>query len=444
MTFRFFWIVATALGFASHASLGNSSPASRGPLIDNRISVSHVSGLYPDWGSEYLIKGADTALGLGFQGIEIYMNPQICWTPHNHDPKDPSGGSRVKLGIYQTRDWCFDKQRELNMTQLDPSINNLTDLARHPRYQAVFNRPFRNYLLTVDPVGFGRTEYSACTPRKGAWDISRLEWHAASNWNIPGPTFTGEQLGNTYQEFYDLTRYLIDKYRGTNKTFILQTVNEMDWTLLPADNRGYPDPKKNPLLDRVKNAVSYWNTIQSAIDAARRDSAPFAGVGVYQGCEINHILKVLKKQGKAAVSELVPQTNCDLYGYSAYDTGFGDAATFIGALDYIEQQARITGARSVEPFSRKRVYISELGYKERSNKVFRLQNMLRNIQKALSWGVPIVNLWTLFDNECDQINPKLSQCRSGYWMIKPNETRNAELGIRSEQYNKILKKFQNK
>jgi hypothetical protein len=384
-----------------------------------------------------LIKGADTALDLGFQGIEIYMNPQICWTPHRHDLP---GTGRLKLGIYQTRDWCFDKQRELNMTQLDPSINNLTDLARHPRYQAVFAKDFRNYLLTVDPVGFGRTEYSACTARTGAWDITGLEWNAASNWNISGPLFTAGQLDNTYREFYDLTRYLIDKYRGSNKNFILQTVNEMDWTLLPPDSLGFPDKKKDPVERRLDNAVSYWNTIQDAIDAARRDASP-VGVGVFQGCEINHVLKVLQGHGEAAVSKLVPRTRCDLYGYSAYDTGFGKASTFIKALNYIEEKARKGDARSVEPFSKKRVYISELGYREKSNQFFRLTNMVKNMDEALKWGVPVINLWTLFDNECDQMNPTLSQCRSGYWMIKPNESQKAELGKPSEQYNQVLKKF---
>jgi len=425
----FFWIFVPGLTWAD-------TP----PLLDTRISVSHASGLYPKWGEDYLVRGATTAENLGFQAIEIYMNPQICWTPHNHNLSDPNGGGRLKLGIYQTRDWCSDKERELNMTQLDRNIRSLTDLAAHPRYQEVFSKPFSTFIIDVDPVDFGQTEYAACSIRPGAWDITLLDWSVASNWNLSGPTFTPGQLQRTYKEFYDLTKYLLYKYRETEKTFILQTVNEMDWAILPFDKNGFPDATKAPLPDRVQNAILYWNTVQDAIDQARNESALYSGVGVYQGCEINHVSKVIKG-GKAAVSEIVPNTRCDLYGYSAYDTGFGPKADFANALNYIESKANASGRRSVAPFSSKRVYISELGWNEISGGTPKLNQMLINVQRALDWGVPIVNLWTLFDNECDQMYPKLSQCRSGYWMVKPNDREQTELGELSTQYNRVLKNY---
>jgi hypothetical protein len=64
--------------------------------------------------------------------------------------------------------------------------------------------------------------------------------------------------------------------------------------------------------------------------------------------------------------------------------------------------------------------------------------MMNNIDSALAWGVPIVNLWTFYDNTCRLMYPSAKDQKNrcdGYWMIKPD-------GSLSQQYTLLKEKYE--
>lgn len=301
--------------------------------LDHRLSVSHISGIYPlITNGTYLEYGAQDALHLGFQNIEIYLHPTVCY-PRTGLPK----------GIYQNIEsipelnWCsntdygngaYDYQLKNEYRSLERLVSN------NIHYQRALNLPFRTFFLTVDPINYGVAAYSIATGSPAE--------------------FTQAQFDAQYEEMYNLTVYLLHNYKNTGKIFILQTNNEADWAIVNA--------KGKQVNISIKNTINLWNNAQNAINDAKHNY-PTSGVKVYQGCEVNKVLKAINK-GKTATNNVVPATYCDLYGYSAYDTIWPlnanyNSKNFLKALQYLEKKARPS-----QDFGEKNIYISEFGFRE--------------------------------------------------------------------------------
>jgi len=164
-----------------------------------------------------------------------------------------------------------------------------------------------------------------------------------------------QSLKNIYDEFYSITKDILTKQKGTGKTFIIQSENEMDWSMLgTADLSNNPEPTDLT----IQNAITFWNTIQKAIDDAKKDNI-VQGVYVYHGCEVNMVKRAMEGK-KTATNNVIPYTHCDLYGYSAYDTMLADdnMSTFLAALNYLSNKSN--GSSSLErkiSISAKRVFL---------------------------------------------------------------------------------------
>ena len=92
-------------------------------------------------------------------------------------------------------------------------------------------------------------------------------------------------------------------------------------------------------------------------------------------------------------SHVLPQTRCDLYSYSAYDTCV-DGKRFRAALDYLA--ARCPDSPT---FGAKNVYIGEFGIPENEHgTTASLAATRRTAQEALAWGCPYIVYWQLYDN----------------------------------------------
>lgn len=60
--------------------------------------------------------------------------------------------------------------------------------------------------------------------------------------------------------------------------------------------------------------------------------------------------------------------------------------------------------------------------------------MAQHIQTAMNWGVPYINIWTLYDNECKTFNPTSDSECPGFFMRKPS-------GAVSQSYLKLRTNF---
>jgi len=221
-------------------------------------------------------------------------------------------------------------------------------------------------------------------------------------------------LKNIYDEFYSITKDILTKQKGTGKTFIIQSENEMDWSMLgTADLSNNPEPTDLT----IQNAITFWNTIQKAIDDAKKDNI-VQGVYVYHGCEVNMVKRAMEGK-KTATNNVIPYTHCDLYGYSAYDTMLADdnMSTFLAALNYLSNKSN--GSSS---FGKKNIYISEAGIPANEigwGEPKSVSTISRAVKTAFDFGIPYFNYWQLYDNECSVYNPVNEQCR-GFWIRKPS------------------------
>lgn len=331
------------------------------------IGCTHTAGKYCLTDKDYLNEGADTILACGMRIIKVYLFEPQAFYPFNSD-------------------W--------------PRLETLVEIARHPYYQALFDKPFHTYFLT------------AYTPGKDAhyWRSGISETRARQE----------------EQQFHDLTRYLLTRYRGTGKTFILQHW-EGDWAVRLKVSRS---PEYDPGPEAIGNMIRWLNLRQAGVERARR-AVPDSDVKVYHACEVNRILFAM--EGRPSVTtDVLPHTRCDLYSYSAYDTiglmskePANGVKLFREALDFLA-----TYAPDNALFGDRNIYIGEYGWpsvqseQDPEASVETSMNVLRlTTETALDWGCRYLIYWQVYDNECraEGTRPTNADTR-GFYLIKPDGT----------------------
>jgi hypothetical protein len=265
----------------------------------------------------------------------------------------------------------------------NPEIKTLKDLfALEPSYQAVLSMPFDYYLVWAYPLGTAKS----C---REAW--------------------TEEDRRREYDEMYGLTRYLLEKFSGTNKTFLLGHW-EGDWVLLG----GY-DINAEPKPESVTGMINWLNLRQKAVDDALRDTSHH-GVHVFHYTEVNLVQKAIA--GRTSVcNSVLPHTNVDMVSYSSYDSlDLSKGAPAMRerlktALDYV---AAKLPEKELE-WNVPRVFIGEYGFPIRQVQTpeAQKQDAREVIRAGLEWGCPFILYWEMYDNEMEEGSEKTS----GFWMI---------------------------
>lgn len=363
-------------GGAFAAEQAQSGPAATQPAWTHwpaaeRIGCTHVAGRYNFTDKDFLNEGADRILESGMRVIKVYLNSPDKNYPFNSD-------------------W--------------PAFRTTVQMARHPYYRALFDKPFKTFIMTT----YSRPSGPVAEWRKG---------------------FTDRDCDQARRAFSELTQYLMRTYRGTGKTFVLQHW-EGDWAVRGNFSK---EPKDDPSEQAIEGMVRWLNARQDGVNqgrAAVRDS----DVKVYHACEVN--LVDLAMQGRPTVTNnVVPRTYCDLYSYSAYDTIHWATADiekgrelFRKALDYLAAKAPDSPA-----FGDKNVYVGEFGWPEVVSKqdpttsTAAAMNVIRmSVETALAWGCPYVVYWQVYDNESRVTDrrPTNDQVR-GFYLIKPDGQRAA-------------------
>lgn len=202
-----------------------------------------------------------------------------------------------------------------------------------------------------------------------------------------------------YDEMYALTAWLLERYSGTGKVFMLGNW-EGDWLLLGRQNR-----EVDPSPAAVDGMIAWMKIRQLAVDNAKA-AVPHKDVEVYHYIEANLVKKGM--QGRASIAHSVlPEVDVDLVSYSAYEAikqsqkpdleSIRQPLTQI--LAYLEGQMR---PKPGLPFAR-RVFIGEYGYHaDRTKPLTVKQQYMKSrfvMQVALELDLPFALIWQMYNNE---------------------------------------------
>ncbi len=202
-----------------------------------------------------------------------------------------------------------------------------------------------------------------------------------------------------YDEMYALTAWLLERYSGTGKVFMLGNW-EGDWLLLGRQNR-----EADPSLTAVEGMIAWMKIRQLAVDNARA-AVPHKDVEVYHYIEVNLVRKAM--QGRASIAlSVLPEANPDLVSYSAYEAIKQSPTPDLMAirqpleqiLAYLEGQLP---SKAGLPFKR-RVFIGEYGYHADKSKPLTVKQQYMKsrfvMQSAVALDLPFALIWQMYNNE---------------------------------------------
>jgi len=345
---------------AADTSSGQS-PEKKRPLADV-LGVTHVAGRYHLTDKDFLNEGADQILALGSRVIKVWFYGK------RHEHPD---------SVYPyNSDW--------------PKVESLAEGARSPYFQKLFSKPFTTYILVVTALGRQDNYW-----RNGV---------------------TQEQKQDEQRQFYELTRFLLKTYKGTNKTFILQHW-EGDWMI-----RGSVDGKIDPSPIAIQGMIDWLNARQAGVNQARKEIGQ-DGVRVYHAAEVNRVVSSMKDGKVNVVNAVLPHTRLDLVSYSAWDSAlehYQKPQVLREALDFIA-----ANMADSNDFGNKNVYLGEFGIPENLYTLEQIQKTIPNaVQTALAWGCPYIVYWQLYCNELkdDKEKPPVrsNDAVRGFWLIRPD------------------------
>lgn len=225
-----------------------------------------------------------------------------------------------------------------------------------------------------------------------AWvhSYSGAEWHDG---------ITLAEARQLYDEMYAMTAWLLKRYSGTGKMFMLGNW-EGDWQLLGRQKRdAEPTPKA------ITGMIALLKIRQLAIDTAKAQ-IPHQNVEVYHYLEVNLVRKAMAGQPSVAHSVL-PAVDVDLVSYSSYEAIKQSPKPDLEAirqpltetLAYLEAQMR---PKAGLPFTR-RVFIGEYGYHaDRSKPLTVEQQFMKSrfvMQSAIGLDLPFALIWQMYNNE---------------------------------------------
>lgn len=202
-----------------------------------------------------------------------------------------------------------------------------------------------------------------------------------------------------YDEMYELAAWLLTRYSGTGKVFMLGNW-EGDWLL-----NGRRGRDATPPIEAVDGMIDWLNIRQKAIDDAKAAIA-HEDVELYHYVEVNLVKRGM--EGKRSIAHSVlPKVNVDLVSYSSYEAIKQSQKPDIASIrepltqivDYLEGQLQ---PKAGLPFNR-RVFIGEYGYHaDRTKPLTVKQQFMKSryvMQVAIELDLPFALIWQMYNNE---------------------------------------------
>jgi hypothetical protein len=282
---------------------------------------------------------------------------------------------------------------------LNEDIKSCTDLiTKEPSYKQVFEMPFKYYFFWAYPV----------VP---------IKWEDG---------LTRDEKQKLYDEFYELSCYLLTHFNGSGKVFFLGNW-EGDWSLM-----GLPYvASREPNSIAISSMIEWLNVRQQAVNDARK-KIKHKNVNIYHYVEVNLVKKGMKGE-VSLTTHVLPKTDVDFVSYSCYeclDVVYRKCSQTVGAIDantIAEMQNTLRQALSFiekkhkgSKSGQKRVFIGEYGFPLKLAKTEERQDVLSRVfmQTMIEWGSPFIFCWQLYENEYENGAPV------GWAMIDENGHKN--------------------
>ena len=325
--------------------------------IQNIFGASHIAGWYNFTNRPYLLEGLDYYQNFGATSIKTTLTAingkMFSAYPFNHT-------------------W--------------PNFQTIEQVAQHEFVDSLFQRTH------IKTHTFWTT-----TKNKGDWK--------------EGPDFLHDSYMNEEQQFYDLTRHLLQTYGSMDKTFVYQNW-EGDWMLRGQGVLWEQNPSLIPdNLDwDIEGMARLFRARQRGTERARNEF-PDAVAKVYHGIEFNKLWwndnntrkTMMDSNTPCVIADVVSKARIDLSSWSAYDASWSNSANPHGhAMWRGLQIARyFTTETGAIPFSFP-VQIGEFAINENPPyNVNNTQSVIENrygryIGVALGLDIPNFYLWNLY------------------------------------------------
>ncbi len=361
------WKALLTLGLLVAPTLQQRGPAFARSNQDT-LGIAHVGGDYRLTEEPFLIEGAKLIQNLNTKTVFVYLTRD-----------------------YATRNYP-------NTDFGSPPPVTLAGLAAREPYQRLFNMNFSTYIITS--LSFATDRGDGLSP----------EW-------TPSKPLEPERAERIKQEHYQLTKYLIQTYQGTGKSFILKNW-EGDWAL-----RGGSDKTKDLTEKQLLTARTWFNKRHEGVAQARQELSHLTGVSVVDAVEFN-LLDLCREGRPCVLDDVAPHVDCDYLSYSAWETVIRphmDAgqrrAKIFADIDYINSRPGSQGRPLI---------ISEYGFPEELP--IDLGEYTRTaaqafIDAANQGKIEHAVFWQIIDNECEHNQPAdPGHCR-GFGLIRPDNSR---------------------
>ncbi len=279
-------------------------------------------------------------------------------------------------------------------------ITSLKQLAQEKSMKKVLDMDFKYYQIWA-------YEFSHYTPEPSGQkkDENQIKFIGGMN---------DEYAEASYHEIYDLASYLLKKYSGSGKVFMLGNW-EGDWHLRwDYDRKKAADPKT------IEGMIRWLQVRQKAVEDAKRN-VKHKNVEMYFYVEVN--LSDLALAGKdCVINSVLPNVNPDYVSFSSY-TATNPPKTeaemdkmLTEHLNYIESKMQ-----PKPQIKGKRLFIGEygwpeIGYQSVDDAITMPAEEVNKrakwvIKTAMKWGSPYILWWEMYNNELTKEGKN-----RGYWL----------------------------
>lgn len=348
--------------------------------IQHKLGATHVAGKYYFTNEPYLIEGARKMNEMGYGVFKVWFRKTGSGYPYNSN-------------------WNL------------PAKLSLTELAQHPYWATTFDMPFSTFALSVDGAGVKTTDSSAKAEE---------------------------------QEVYELTKYLLQRYKDRKIKFIIHNW-EGDWMMRGGTGdyarwsrkageliRAVDGDRKTVLvpadsMQRI-NAMAKWFTARQNGVARARAEFPNSSCTVYHAIEANKVMD--SQEGiPGIVNSVLPLVETDMVSWSCYDGMDQYGVKLYKGIQYIQSLMRPTSYMK----GKKVVFLGEIGIPEQRYEGLTTQDAVvarwdAYIGVCEALNVPYIIQWELYCNEPkNEELRKLNDVRKtdemrGFWLIRPDGT----------------------